>query len=115
MPDLDRLMALPGSLAAFEFTDRGELVDHRVASGSTLTDVFLDLVSHICVANLAIATMQARGWEAMTGDNGYYPPEGFTLLGFEWSAVASGRFGVVLANERADYDAAFAALREEGA
>ena len=36
--------------------------------------------------------------------------EGFTLVGMEWSAVTNGRQGVVIANEAADYEAAYRAL-----
>jgi roadblock/LC7 domain-containing protein len=112
MADLDKLMALPGALAAFEFSDRGELMASRIAEGCELNDTVLDLLCHVCVANMSIATMQARGWESMTGAEGFYPIDGFSLIGFEWSAVTSGNFGVVLPNARADYQAAYEALGE---
>ncbi|MGF1643764.1 MAG: DUF2173 family protein [Thiotrichales bacterium] len=110
MVDLDRLLQLPGTIAAFEFSDRGELVNHKAAPGSVMTDAVLDLISHVCVANLSIATMQARGWEAMTGMAGFYPVQGFTIIGVDWSTVIQGRHGVVLENAKADYQAAYAAL-----
>lgn len=110
MADFDKLMALPGALAAFQFSDRGELLSHRIADGSDLNEKVLDLLCHVCVANTAIATMQARGWENMTGQAGFYPIDGFAMVGFDWSAVSSGQFGVVMANDKADYQAAYAAL-----
>lgn len=114
MIDLHRLMKLPGALAAFEFSDRGELGAYEIApqigSGGTLNADSLDLLCHVCVANIAIATMQARGWEKMTGAQGFYPIQGFTLVGFEWTAVATGNRGVVMANEQVDYELAYAAL-----
>lgn len=113
MPDLDQLMALPGALAAFEFSDRGELVASRIAEGCELNDTVLDLLCHVCVANRSIATMQARGWESMTGQEGFYPITGFTMVGFDWSAVTSGNFGVVLPNDQADYQAAYDALSRQ--
>lgn len=112
MADLQKLMALPGAIAAFEFSDRGELMASKVADGGELTDTVLDLLSHVCVANISIATMQARGWERMTGAEGFYPIQGFTMVGLEWSAVTYGNFGVVLTNAEADYEAAYAALGE---
>ncbi|MEJ2344368.1 MAG: DUF2173 family protein [Gammaproteobacteria bacterium] len=112
MADLDKLMALPGALAAFEFSDRGELMASRIAGGCELNDTVLDLLCHVCVANMSIATMQARGWESMTRAEGFYPIDGFSLIGFEWSAVTSGNFGVVLPNVQADYQAAYEALGE---
>ena len=112
MPNLDALMELPGALAAFEFTDRGELKSSRIAEGCDLNESVLDLLSHVCVANTSIATMQARGWESMTGTEGFYPISGFTMVGFDWSAVTSGNFGVVLPNNEADYQAAYDALAQ---
>lgn len=110
MSDLSKLMQLEGALAAFCFNDRGELAEHDIANGSNLDAEVLDLLAHVLVANTAIATMQARGWEKMTGQSGFYPIEGFTMVGFDWSAVAKGNCGVVLKNDQADYEAAFAAL-----
>lgn len=110
MTDLQKLMSLPGALAAFEFSDRGELGEHQIAAGSNLSADSLDLLCHVCVANIAIATMQARGWEKMTGSQGFYPIQGFTLVGFEWTAVATENRGVVMNNEQVDYEQAYAAL-----
>lgn len=110
MPDLDNLMKLDSAQAAFRFSANGELLEHRIADGSGLNETMLDLLSHVCVANMAIATMQARGWENMTGMQGFYPIEGFTLIGFDWTAIANGEYGVVLPNNKVDYEKAYAAL-----
>jgi roadblock/LC7 domain-containing protein len=110
MASLDELMSLPGALAAFEFSDKGELVASKVAEGSSLNDTVLDLLCHVCVANTAIATMQARGWENMTGSSGFYPVEGFSMIGLDWTTVTHGQLGVVLKNDGADYQAAYDAL-----
>ncbi|MCB1878331.1 MAG: DUF2173 family protein [Chromatiales bacterium] len=103
-------MELPGALASFHFSDRGQLGDYRVADGSPLEKNTLDMLCHMCVANTCIGTMQARGWEGLTGTKGFYPIEGFTLVGFEMSTVAVGNYGVVLRNEDADYQGAYDAL-----
>lgn len=110
MTDLNKLMSLPGALAAFEFSDRDELGQHKIADGSNLNADALDLLSHVCVANIAIAAMQARGWEKMTGAQGFYPIQGFTMVGFEWTAVATENCGVVMTNDQVDYERAYAAL-----
>ena len=110
MSSLDKLMNLEGADAAFEFSPTGELTDHRLAEGSTLKAESLDLLAHTFVANIAIATMQARGWESSTGQGGFYPVQGFTLVGLEFSTVGNGQRGVVLRNDSADFEAAFAAL-----
>ena len=112
MSDLQKLINLPGALAAFAFSDRGELGEHKIAEGSNLDAGILDLLCHVCVANIAIATMQARGWEKMTGAQGFYPIQGFTMVGFDWTAVATENFGVVMSNEQTDFELAYATLAE---
>ncbi len=110
MPSLESLIELDGVEAAFQFSLKGELSGFKVKDGSDLTESVLDLLSHLCVANMSIATMQARGWETMTGMQGFYPIKGFTLVGFAWTAVTNDEFGVVMPNESVDYEAAYAAL-----
>jgi len=110
MADLDSLMKLDGALAAFEFNDRGELLTSQIADGNDITADVLDLVAHVCVANGAIAAMQARGWEKVTGMQGFYPVQGLSLVGFDWTIVVQGNLGVILPNAKADFDKAYAAL-----
>lgn len=110
MADLDSLMKLDGALAAFEFNDRGELQASRIADSKTITNDVLDLVAHVCVANEAIAAMQARGWEKVTGMKGFYPLQGLSIIGFDWTVVVQGNMGVILPNSKADFDGAYTAL-----
>lgn len=126
MVTLDDLMRLPGAMAAFEFRGSGELLEQRIAYPDRLSAATLDLLAHMCAANMSIATMQMRGWEQVTAMTGFYPVQQFTLIGFDWSVVVSGLhreqrkregksslppfLGVVVANESADYEATFAAL-----
>lgn len=114
MVDLEKLMALKGAQAAFVMNDRGELQQHLLAEGAALNETALDLLAHMCVANNAIATMQARGWEARSGNKGYYPINGFTLIGMEWSAITDSNLGVVVSNKDADYEVAYQTLAELG-
>jgi roadblock/LC7 domain-containing protein len=129
MTTLDELMKLPGAMAAFEFRGSGELLEQRIAYPDRINESTLDLLAHMCSANMSIATMQARGWEKVTAMKGFYPVQEFTLIGFDWSVVVSGLhreqykqagkfslppfIGVVLANEKADYEAAFAILERQ--
>ena len=110
MAELSELMQLDGVLAAFEFDDKGELVSSMIADNGKINETVIDLLCHVCVANTAIATMQARGWEKMTGMQGFYPVEGISLIGFEWTAVVNGKQGVILPNDKSDLDAAYTAL-----
>jgi roadblock/LC7 domain-containing protein len=114
MADLNKLMALKGAQAAFVMNDRGELQAHLLAERSALNETALDLLAHMCVANNAIATMQARGWEANSESKGFYPVNGFTMIGMDWSAITDGHLGVVISNADADYEAAYRALAEQG-
>ena len=114
MADLEQLMALKGAQAAFVMNDRGELQQHMLADGTALDETALDLLAHMCVANNAIATMQARGWEASSESKGFYPVNGFTMIGMEWSAITAGNLGVVVSNADADYEAAYQTLGTQG-
>lgn len=110
MIDLQDLLDIPGALAAFEFSDRGELLSSSIQKDSGIDKDVLDLLGHVCVANLSISTMQARGWEKLTGMSGFYPVSGFTMIGMDWSTVIKGCHGVVIDNRKADYQAAYDVL-----
>jgi roadblock/LC7 domain-containing protein len=110
MSKLDELMKLNGALAAFEFTSGGELTNSIIADGAKLENDVLDMVCHVCVANGAIATMQARGWEKMTQMEGFYPIQGFSLIGFEWTVIVTDTTGVIIKNDKVDYDATYKVL-----
>lgn len=108
---LATLLDLPGALAAFRFSEGGELTAHAVREGTGITPLTLELLARSCVANLAIAGMEARGWEALTGQAGFQPLTGLSVIGLEWSVVVGRNAAVVVRNRDADYAAAFAALR----
>ena len=110
MSDLNKLMSVDGAVGAFQFSSKGELVESKISDDSSLNNEILDLLCHVCVANMSIATMQARGWENMTGMKGFYPIKGFTMVGFEWTVIVNEEFGVVVPNAQVDYEAAHAAL-----
>ena len=105
------MMDLPGALAAFTYSDKGELQSHVLREGTELTPQVLDLLARSCVANLAIASMEARGWEAVTGQTGFQPLKGFSVVGLEWSVVVNGNCGVVVRNRDIDYEASFKAVQ----
>ena len=109
--NLDKMMDLPGALAAFTYTDKGDLQSHVLREGTELTPQILDLLARSCVANLAIAGLEARGWEAVTGQTGFQPLKGFSVVGLEWSVVVNGNCGVVMRNRDVDYEAAFKAVQ----
>lgn len=109
--NLEKLMELPGALAAFTYSDKGDLQSHAIREGTEITPQVLDLLSRSCVANQAIAGMEARGWETLTGQSGFLPLQGFSVVGLEWSVVVNGNVGVIARNRDIDYEATFAALQ----
>ena len=109
--DLSKLMEVPGVMAAFTYTDKGDLTGQIIKEGNELTPQVLDLLAHSCVANMAVATLEARGWEALTGQKGFEPLQGFSMVGLEWSAVVNGRCGVIMRNRDVNYEAAFNAIQ----
>jgi roadblock/LC7 domain-containing protein len=109
--NLEKMMDLPGALAAFTYSDKGDLQSHVLREGTEITEQMLDLLSRTCVANQAVASMEASGWEALTGQTGFQPLKGFSVVGLEWSVVVNGNCGVVVKNRDADYEAAFKALQ----
>ena len=115
MADLDALLQAPGVLAAFEARGNGDLLDHRIGGGGLSAEV-LDLVTHMCAANMSIAVMQARGWERMSDMRGFDPATQFTLIGFECSITVSTRdgnlVGVVTDNDALDLEAVSRAVGE---
>lgn len=108
---LQQLMDLPGALAAFSYTDKGDITAHRIGEGTEITPQILDLLAHSCVANLAVATLEARGWEALTGQKGFEPLQGFSMVGLEWSVVVGDHCGVILKNRDVNYEASFNAVQ----
>ena len=112
MSDLKTLSSVPGAVAAFHFDEDGRLQDAVIPDEDVIDRDTLDLLGHLCVANMAIGSMQARGWEGMSDVKGFYPVQGFTFVGLDWSTVSRGHQAVVLTNRQADYDAAYKALAE---
>ena len=126
MARLGNLLDQPGVLAAFEFRASGELLGYELRAGSPITAEVLELLANMCAANVSICSMQARGWEKLTGMTGFTHVREFTLVGFDWSVIvscaqreaqrAAGQEtlapyqGVVLTNQGAGYEASFRAL-----
>lgn len=112
MSNVKDLASIQGAIAEFTFSPSGMVVESSVQDPDRLDANTLDLLGHVCVANLAISNMQARGWEQISEMKGFYPVEGFSFIGTNLSVVSRGAQAVVLDNENADYDAAFKAMGE---
>lgn len=126
MATLDQLMALPGVLAAFEFHGNGQLLFNRCANERLLDSATMQLLAHMCAANINIAAMQARGWDANPETKGFFPVQTFTLIGLEWSVIVGETAGqadsagnlpfvaVVLSNDEGDHGIVLKAMENQG-
>ncbi|MHB9020292.1 MAG: DUF2173 family protein [Halothiobacillus sp.] len=106
------LTRVPGALACFTFTRDGQRLDSVSSDPERLDERTLDFLGHVCVADQAIANMEARGWEDVSDITGFYPIEGFVFVGTNLSVVARDYRAFVLENEHADYEAAHRVLSE---
>jgi len=106
MADLNKAMSIPGAFAAGEFSPTGELINY-VGNVSLQA---AKIAALMCAANMAMAKMQAAGWTAYTGKEGFEPARGFAVAGPENSALIVGNVGVFVKNDQADFDQAFAIL-----
>ncbi len=109
--DLEKMMELPGALAAFTYSDKGDLQSHVLREGTELTPLVLELLARSCVANLAIASMEGHGWEALTGQSGFSATQGFFGRGAGMVGGGEWQLRVVVKNRDADYEATFNAVQ----
>jgi len=65
------LSRVPGAVAYLAFSTDGKLIDSVSNDTGRLDEGTLDLLGHICVANQAIANMEARGWEGISDITGF--------------------------------------------
>lgn len=106
------LTRVPGALACFTFTKEGQRIDSVSSDPARIDETTLDFLGHVCVADQAIAAMEARGWEGISYVTGFYPIEGFVFVGTNLSVVARDYRAFVLENKNADYEIAQRVLSE---
>ncbi len=106
------LSRVPSAVAYFAYSADGKLIDSVSSDPGRLDQGTLDLLGHVCVANRAIANMEARGWEGISDVTGFYPVEGFVYVGVNLSVVSRGDRAFVLDNKGGDYEAAHKVLVE---
>ena len=106
MADLKKLMSIPGAFAAGEFSPTGELVNYV----GNISLQAAKMAAQMCAANMLMAKMEASGWTAYTGKDGFEPAVGFAVSGPENSALIMGNVGVFVRNKDTDFDKAFATL-----
>lgn len=106
MADLSKAMKIPGAFAAGEFGAGGELINYT----GNITLQAAKMAAQMCAANMLMGRMEASGWTAYTGRDGFEPATGFAVSGPENSALIVGNVGVFVRNEDADFDRAFATL-----
>lgn len=106
MANLNKVMNIPGAFAAGEFSSGGELLNYT----GNITLKAAKIAAQMCAANILMAKMEASGWTAYTGKDGFEPAHGFAVSGPENSALIVGNVGVFVRNKDTDFDKAFAVL-----
>ncbi len=106
MADLRKLMQIPGAFAAGEFSPTGELLNYT----GNISIQAARIAAQMCAANMMMFKMQASGWTAYTGKDGFEPARGFAVSGPENSALIVGNVGVFVKNKDTDFDKAFEIL-----
>lgn len=106
MANLQKALTIPGAYAAGEFSVTGELINY-------VGDISLQaaqIAAKMCAANRMMGNMQAAGWTAYTGKEGFEPVAGFAVSGPEKSALVYGNVGVFVKNGETDFDLAMQML-----
>jgi len=103
---LQELLALPGAVAAGEFSDDGRLI----AYAGDISEKKALMAAMMCAANKAMGNMQAMGWSMHTGKEGFFPVLGFAVAGGRYAVCVLGNVGVFLELEKADFDKTFEVL-----
>lgn len=106
MAALDELMSLPGAFAAIDFSCSGELHAFKGDLGPETAE----LLAEVCAANIAMYRMEASGWEKHTGQRGFFPGKGFSLIGLDHVLLASDSQAVLVHGRQVDYDRCFQVL-----
>lgn len=106
MADLKKAMSIPGAYAAGEFSPTGELLNYV----GNINIQAAKMAAQMCAANMMMFKMQAAGWTAYTGKDGFEPARGFAVSGPDNSALIVGNVGVFVRNNEADFDKAFEVL-----
>ncbi len=105
MANLDKLMALPGAIAAGEFSVGGDLV----ASKGALKEEYAKMVAMMCAANSLMGKMQAESFSAHTGMK-WTPFKGWAVSAGDYSVCVMGNAGVFVETAKADFNKIFATL-----
>ena len=64
----------------------------------------------MAAANEAVANMQAKGFSAYTGKEGFFPVQGFSVAAGKYAACIMGNYGVFVELDKADFDKIFETL-----
>ena len=103
MPTLKELMNLPGAIAAGKFDGNGNLCAYT----GEISEKAAEIAGLMAAANKAIANMQAKGFSAYSGKEGFYPVQGFAVASGKYAACIAGNVGVFVELEKADFDKIF--------
>ena len=108
MPTVEELMEIPGAVAAGEFDDQGNVIKFT----GDISETAAEIAALMAVANRSVGNMEAKGWTAYTGKDGFFPVQGFAVAAGKYAACIMGNKGVFVELEKADFDQIFKKLAE---
>ncbi len=108
MIDLDKLLALPGAVAAGEFGVGGSLIQYKGALSPEQARAF----AQQCAADTLMGRSQAQMIADLTGLE-LRPFRGWAMLAGEYTICVLGEIGVILRTGEAKLDEVFAALETQ--
>ena len=103
MPTLKELMQLPGAIAAGKFDSNGNLCAYT----GEISEKAAEIAALMAAANMATGNMQAKGYSAYSGKEGFFPVQGFAVAAGKYAACIAGNVGVFVELDKADFDKIF--------
>ncbi len=100
------MSSIPGAFAAGEFSDDGKLIAYY----GDIDQKSAEIASMVFAANKLMSNVQAKGWFAYSGQEGFYPVYGFAVAGGKYAACIMGNVGVFVELSKADFDKTFEVL-----
>jgi roadblock/LC7 domain-containing protein len=98
--------SIPGAFVAWEFADDGKLIAYY----GDIDQKTAEVAAMVCAANKLMGNVQAKGWSAYTGQEGFYPVIGFAVASGKYAAFVVGNLGVFVELSKADFDKTFEVL-----
>jgi roadblock/LC7 domain-containing protein len=105
---LDKIMSLPGAVAAGEFTPEGKLIRYK----GQLNQEAAEMAAMMCGLTSAMFSKQTVEFSEKTGMK-WTPFKGFAVSAGEFSVCSAGNIGAFVETKKADFNKIFQVLGEK--